>query len=154
MGHSESLRGLGVTRMVVVLFGPAGAGKTTAARASGLDVFDRDDAQWSGEKDFTRALAGLAGDLDARAVVIRSGATSSARTKAVRLVGATHAFVVLAEPRECIKRVQRRGRSDKRFGVASVGRWFDLFDRGDGVTDFPGWDAVGVSLAPVVSREW
>lgn len=129
-------------RRVVLLFGPAGAGKTTAARESGLRVFDRDDDQWSGERQFTDALAGLALEQSARAVVIRSGATSSARRKAAQLVRATETYLVTAPPKECIRRVQRRGREDKRFGVASVGRWFDLFDHEDGVRAFPGWDAV------------
>ena len=142
-------------RLVVLLFGPAGAGKSTAARASGIQVFDRDDPQWSGERDFTRALARLATDPSARAVVIRSGATSSARDKARRLVRATHSYLVLQEPKECIRRVQRRDREDKRFGVASVSKWFESFDRADSVADFPGWDVVKPSEpVPTIEREW
>lgn len=141
-----------MARLVVLLFGPAGAGKTTAARASGLTVFDRDDEQWSGERQFTQALARLAESPSARAVVIRSGATSSARAKARRMVGATHSFLVLEDEKECIKRVQRRGRADKRFGVASVGKWFASFDRVDGTPDFMGWDALDVN--PTIKREW
>ena len=72
-----------MARLVVLLFGPAGAGKTTAARSSGLTVFDRDDEKWSGERQFTQALRRLALDPSARAVVIRSGATSSARTVSI-----------------------------------------------------------------------
>lgn len=140
-------------RMVVLLFGPAGAGKTTAARESGLQVFDRDDPQWSGEQDFTRALTRLATDPVARAVVIRAGATSSARGKARRLVRATHSYLVIEDPKECIRRVQRRGREDKRFGVASVGKWFDSFDRADGVMDFPGWGSVDPQ-GQAIERDW
>lgn len=143
-------------RLVVVLCGPPGAGKTTAARSSGLEVFDRDDPQWSGESDFRQALAELARDRTARAVVIRSGATSSARAKAAQLVNATHVFVLLADEAELKRRVRARGRADLVTGIASVPRWLTSFDRIDGVSDFPGWD----SLAPVDlsvgirSREW
>lgn len=143
-------------RLVVVLCGPPGAGKTTAARESGLEVFDRDDPQWSGEGEFRRALHEVGRDRTARAVVIRSGATSSARAKAAQLVDATHVFVLLASEVELKRRVRARGRADLVTGIASVPRWLDSFDRTDGVPDFPGWD----SLSPVDlsvgtrSREW
>lgn len=141
-----------MTRLVVLLFGPAGAGKTTTARESGLTVFDRDDDRWSGERQFTQALGRLALDPVARAVVIRAGATSSARVKSRRLVRATHAFLVLEDQKECIRRVQRRARADKRFGVASVPKWFADFDHLDATPDFPGWDAL--DLNPTIKREW
>jgi len=143
-------------RLVVVLCGPPGAGKTTATRSSGLQVFDRDDPQWSGEADFRRALAELAQDRTARAVVIRSGATSSARAKAAQLVNATHVFVLLADEAELKRRVRARGRADLVTGIASVPRWLASFDRLDGVLDFPGWDSLAsVDLSVGTrSREW
>ena len=143
-------------RTVVVLCGPAGAGKTTLARLSGLTVYDRDDPEWQSEKHFTTKLADLAKDPRARAVVIRSGATSSARMRAAKLTGATHVFVVLAEPKVCQQRVIERGRADRIRGVASVPRWFADFDRMDGVKDFPGWAEIeGASLAlGNTSEEW
>lgn len=144
------------SRCVVVLCGPAGAGKTTAARASGLTVYDRDDPQWGSEKHFTTKLAELARQPRAQAVVIRSGATSSARARAVRLVAATHVFVVLADQRTCEERIRARNRADKVCGVISLKKWFETFERSDGVRDFPGWDRV--LDVPVVlgrsSREW
>lgn len=129
-------------RLVVILCGPAGAGKTTAARASGLDVYDRDDPEWTSEKQFTTRLADLAGDPHARAVVIRSGATSSARAKARRLTAATHVFVMTEDPAELARRVRERNRVDKVAGMTSIKGWFERFDRADGVRDFPGWPTV------------
>lgn len=131
-----------MSRMVVVLCGPAGAGKTTAARQSGLEVFDRDDPEWHSEKQFTTRLADLARDPNARAVVIRSGATSSARAKATGLVSATHVYLLTEDPKELSRRVRGRDRADKVQGMTSIASWFAKFDRSDGVSDFPGWPAV------------
>lgn len=144
------------SRLVVVLCGPAGAGKTTAARASGLAVYDRDDPEWHSEKQFTAKLADLARDPRARAVVIRSGATSSARAKAVRLVGATHVYLLALPQAELAHRIAVRNRADMVRGLASLKTWFAQFDRDDGVPDFPGWGKVvtGDLAIGVTSRDW
>lgn len=140
------------TRIVVLLCGPAGAGKTTAAHASTLTVYDRDDPQWPDERTFTRALAHLRTNPTARAVVIRSGATSSARAKAAILIGATHMYVLTAPPRELGHRVAHRGRADQRHGLASIKDWHARHDRRDGINDFPGWSAVpGLTGAPTTT---
>lgn len=123
----------------MLLCGPPGAGKSTAALASGLQVFDRDEPRWSSEREFTAALEELAGDRGARAVVIRSGASSSARAKAARLIEATHVFVILAPRGVLLDRVRQRGRADRVRTLAGVDRWLGRFDRDDGVRDFPGW---------------
>lgn len=130
-------------RSVVLLCGPAGAGKTTAARASGLEVFDRDDPQWPDERTFRAAISLLAGDPAARAAVIRSGATSSARAKAASLTRATHVYLILAPPDELGYRIARRGRADSREGLASIKTWFADHDIDDGVPRFPGWETIG-----------
>ncbi|MFJ9387718.1 hypothetical protein ACIRON_02785 [Nocardioides sp. NPDC101246] len=142
-------------RLVVVLCGPPGAGKTTVARTSGLEVFDRDDPQWSGEAEFRRALRRLAEDPHARAVVIRSGATSSARSAARRLVGATHCYLLRVDERTARERVQARERGDKVHVLAGLPKWYADFDHADRVEGFPGWRTVlaGPQVGPR-SRSW
>lgn len=142
-------------RVVVVLCGPPGAGKTTVARTSGLEVFDRDDSKWSSEAQFRAALRRLAADPSARAVVIRSGATSSARWAARRLVGATHCYLLRVDERTARERVQARERSDKVRVLAGLPKWYADFDHADKVEGFPGWRTVlaGPQVGPR-SRSW
>ena len=140
---------------MVILCGPPGAGKTTAARASGLQVFDRDDDEWSSEAQFRRRIADLSRTPTAQAVVIRAGASSSARAKAAVLVGATHTFLLTEHKRELAHRVATRNRADKVTGLASIRTWFDKFDDRDGVRLFPGWDALDLGVTSgATSREW
>lgn len=141
-------------RQVVVLCGPPGAGKTTAAHASGLQVFDRDDPQWTSESEFTAALAQLRADPTAQAVVIRSAATSSARAKAARLVGAKHIYILLADRSELMRRITTRGRHDARHSKAGVDTWFARFDRNDAVPVFPGWGSTAEADLGVLSSDW
>ncbi|WP_098468918.1 hypothetical protein [Serinibacter salmoneus] len=105
-------------------------------------MFDRDDPEWSGEREFAAALEVLGQSRGARAVVIRSGATSSARDRAAALMGATHRFVMLAPRDVLVRRVVRRGREDQLRTTAGVDTWLRRFDRRDGIESFPGWPAV------------
>lgn len=142
-------------RIVVVLCGPAGSGKTTAALKSGLTVYDRDQPQWTSEQHFTQHLAALARNPTARAVVIRSGATSSARNKAMWTVGGTHLFLMPAlTQRELTHRIGARNRADRAQGIASVGKWFKDFDDRDEAPTFPGWHIVETPRIGPTSRHW
>ncbi len=144
-------------RRVVLLCGPPGAGKRAAADSSGLRVFDRADSQWSGEREFVNALGLLASDRVARAVVVRSAPTSSARRRWSTLVAATDVFLLLAPPGECVRRLRERGGSDDGHSTAAVAKWFSTFDEQDGVGLFPGWAAVDPSFARPLglsSRRW
>lgn len=140
-------------RRVVLLCGPPGAGKTTRAREladlHGLDVFDRDEPQWTGDREFRLALAKLAGDSTAAAVVIRSCPTRASRLEIVQLCGATEVELVLEPAEICRQRVIDRGTS-VRSGLAGVKAWFDSYDEDE-------WRLPpAVEPAPVVgpSREW
>lgn len=134
-------------RLVVVLFGPSGAGKTTIAQAAppDLDIYDRDDPHWAnrGEAHFRRAIAQLANQPDAHAVVIRSGRTSNARTHALRLTAATHGYLVLPSRATCHQQAGHRRRHDARNSHAYIDDWFNKFDHDDGMPRWPGsWTTV------------
>lgn len=140
-------------RMVVLLCGPPGSGKSTEARRSGLTVYDRDDPEWISERHFTDALQRLASNTAARAVVIRSAATSSARRRAARMIGATDKFLLTAPRDELMRRVRERSRDVVRE-QAGVKSWLESFDDADGVRGFPGWPAVFGEGIGSTSRQW
>lgn len=106
-----------------------------------MPLYDRDDPQWASETDFTRAIATLRDDPDARAVVIRSASTSQARRKWADLTGATHVYLIALDPAECARRVKHRARADMRTSLAAIPAWYAKHDREDGAQDFPGWKA-------------
>lgn len=117
-------------RRVILICGPPGAGKTTHAHTLGLPVYDIDDVQWSGdEKRFRPALAQLARTPAAQAVVIRSGATISARNTAAEQIGATETLIILTDRDECMRRVRERNRPRPSLDrqLAAVAQWWKQY---------------------------
>jgi hypothetical protein len=129
-----------VSRRVVLICGPPGAGKTTHARTLGLTVYDLDDPQWAGsERTFREAIHRLAFDATAQAAVIRSGATLSARAKTHALIGATEVQVITTDPDTCIKQIINRKRDHPPLTtqIAAVKTWWDRYQPGGGGSQPP-----------------
>jgi ATPase family associated with various cellular activities (AAA) len=124
-------------RTVVLLCGPPGGGKTTQAHKlateQGLEVFDFDDSQWGeSQKNFNAALRRIGSDPAARAVVIRTGATLSARQKAATAVQATKVEVLAVDAETCRKRIveRKRERPSLRTQIAAVAFWWRSYEPG------------------------
>lgn len=143
-------------REVLLIAGPPGSGKTTRARkvasALSLTVYDRDDVQWAGEREFRAALAALGADPAARAVVIRSCATRSAWQACVALTDATRTELLMVPDEVCRARIARdprpyTGRTWKGPAqrLAGVAQWHRAHREDP-------WSPPRLVLAP--SREW
>jgi shikimate kinase len=132
-------------RIVVLLCGPPGAGKSRAAKASGMAVYDRDDG-WS-EAEFRRAIAQLRHDRTAHAVVISSGATPSARRRVAASIGATHTLLLMADKDVLRQRIRKDRRADTVARIAGVEAWFRDCDV-TGQPVFNGWGGIVPTRLP------
>jgi len=118
-------------RRVILLCGPPGAGKSTIANQlaqQGLTIYDRDHPQWAGnEATFKKAIAQIATNPNAHAVVIRAGATRTARDQAAQLIQATETRIIATPLNQCEQRILARSRNSNPAGELTAARkwWRD-----------------------------
>jgi dephospho-CoA kinase len=148
-----------VEREVVLICGPPGAGKSTLAHTLGLAVFDVDDAQWdNNEPLFRAALEQVAKKADARAAVIRSAATMSARQAAANLCGATSVIILETDAKTCTERITQRGRTNKqsiRAQIAAAQDWWRKYEPGQPTLATSGSTAgTQATRSFVTARSW
>lgn len=122
-----------VDRRVVLICGPPGAGKTTYAHTLGLSVYDLDDDQWGfNEGLFRSALIRVREDPKARAAVIRTAPTLSARQRAASMCGATDVVVLDTDLDTCLIRIRKRGRTNPplRYQINGAKKWWETYELG------------------------
>lgn len=128
-----------VDRKVVLVCGPPGAGKTTYAHTLGLDVYDLDDDQWDGNEGlFRSALIRVREDPKARAVVIRTASTLSARQRAASMCAATDVVTLETDLATCLTRIRDRGRTIPpiRYQINGAKQWWETYEPGPVETSF------------------
>lgn len=140
-------------RNVLLICGPAGAGKTTLARSTGLTVFDLDDPHWDGsEALFRQAIGQLAKDPNAQAAVIRLAPTLSSRQAAANMCGASSVTVIETDLETCIQRIKDRGRTPIKEQIAAAQGWWAKYEAGS--IGLPTLDGVAGPRSFVTSRAW
>ena len=119
-------------RMVVLVAGPPGAGKSTRARElarqHGLDVLDLDDDGWT-QASWDAALLVVRCEPAARAVVIRSCSTAAAYAIACRAIDPTVVELLDVDELECRRRIVGDARIDAQRAkrLAGVRSWWSAY---------------------------
>lgn len=120
-------------RRVVLVVGAPGAGKSTLAeqlaRDEGLRHLESEMFPGGG---FVEEATKLAGDQDARAVVVRCCATRDEQDHWETMIGATETVVLDVDPSECARRVAARRRPGWRRELLAAKAWRER--RADGMT--------------------
>lgn len=128
-------------RLVIILTGPPGAGKTTLAHQladaspAPLDILDADDPGWT-PASYRATLATLGHTPDTHTIAIRTAPTATARQRWIDLTQATHLYEIDPGYDTCASRIRARHDRDRRRDLAALDRWYT--DRQPGAAPWAG----------------
>jgi adenylate kinase family enzyme len=119
----------GASRVVILVIGPPGSGKSTMARhlaeGAGLALFDRDEPQWrDDDRAFLHAVRIACQRANARVVIVRSGTTPVARARIIRTTRPTRILAMNTSEEECLRRIKERQRGDLAWQAHGIAKWF------------------------------
>lgn len=120
------MTGINCPRLVIVLAGPTGAGKTHWIYRAGLDLLDW-ESSGRNQHNFLAYCAAIRHDRTARVAVERQLPRAAEREIYARAVDADAVYVLRPDLEVVLERIAARGRRAMWHEMDAARRWFDIY---------------------------